>query len=418
MFPENTYQHQCIQNWNGILSLCETSEKETLALHNALFGLNWSWKKSSDITEPTIQQCLDNPASLTDYGLNFLASTTVKRKIAGFHKWKEKYFQDQKSRMLRTIFKGTRVQAQTEKGKLMGGCPERQTTNLADSTNQRTGTDPRVLGGSAVQARPEECTTSTQKVGNAEVEGTHRVWSCRKPERRCVTEMTCGPGVSGLGGVFEAQPAPVTILSKKPQPSQLTLFRHFYNLIINELESPKIKYRQKIEGLYGHVDWEKVDKMATKLSNYSKLKAFLWRSTHGTLWTKKDLKRFKYIDSDHCPLCSTAQTPQTQDKSHLYIECDITRKIFTKFTKEHKIPPLTEPEKLIGFDNRMHRHPLILKKLNILRKYIYDANSHNEKIEWEVYTNLLERIYTIEYSIAAKHGRELKCLKVWQMQDE
>ena len=62
----------------------------------------------------------------------------------------------------------------------------------------------------------------------------------------------------------------------------------------------------------------------------------------------------------------------------------------------------------------MQRKKIIIKKLNILRRAIHSFNHKEEVLRWGVYQDLVERIYTIERSIAERNDKVLQHLKHWE----
>ena len=72
-------------------------------------------------------------------------------------------------------------------------------------------------------------------------------------------------------------------------------------------------------------------------------------------------------------------------------------------------------EKVIGIDPSCNREQLTLKKLNILRKCIYDHNHRDEEIVWEMVLHRIDRIYTIEYCIADRNNKLASHLKHWNV---
>jgi hypothetical protein len=74
---------------------------------------------------------------------------------------------------------------------------------------------------------------------------------------------------------------------------------------------------------------------------------------------------------------------------------------------------LTETEKRIGLDNNSDRSRIINKKINVLRKCIYDAAHARVIPRWEQVVQNIDRLYVLEYSIGEKSGRVHKVLKEW-----
>ena len=68
---------------------------------------------------------------------------------------------------------------------------------------------------------------------------------------------------------------------------------------------------------------------------------------------------------------------------------------------------------MIGVDPTISRPKLILKKLSILRRMIYQCNHKDEKPRWGQFMELIEKIYTYEYAIADSNGKVFQHLKHW-----
>ena len=68
----------------------------------------------------------------------------------------------------------------------------------------------------------------------------------------------------------------------------------------------------------------------------------------------------------------------------------------------------------MGIDPKMDRPKLILKKLGILRRMIYLSNHSDEQPRWGIFLDLIDKVYTIEYSIADRNGRILQHQKFWE----
>ena len=68
----------------------------------------------------------------------------------------------------------------------------------------------------------------------------------------------------------------------------------------------------------------------------------------------------------------------------------------------------------MGIDPEMGRPKLILKKLGILRRMIYLSNHRDEQPRWGIFLDLIEKVYTMEYSIAERNDRILQHLKFWE----
>jgi exonuclease III len=191
--------------------------------------------------------------------------------------------------------------------------------------------------------------------------------------------------------------------------------RDAYWMIAQLLPTETTPFRQRID-IASEQDWTVVDKTMTKLSNYSKFKAFLFRSSHGLLYANKDFHRFKYRLDDECKIC---QTNVTQDLNHLYVDCAIIQQLFHKFETVLGLrEKLSDVEKLCGIDTALKRHCLTIKKINILRKFVYDCNTHEEIPKWEAFSGLLNRIYQLEKDIAARKGKLSTHFRLWQINTE
>ena len=141
------------------------------------------------------------------------------------------------------------------------------------------------------------------------------------------------------------------------------------------------------------------------------MQSYIWRSTHGKLFTNKHFHAMGIKQEPRCKLCDDEEP---QSLRHLYIDCKCAKSLFANFEKQYKIAtPLTELEKLIGVDPNQQRTKLTLKKLNILRRMIYQANHADEKPRWGKYLELIDRVYTYEYAIADEGGKVLQHLKLW-----
>lgn len=144
------------------------------------------------------------------------------------------------------------------------------------------------------------------------------------------------------------------------------------------------------------------------LTLYCRQEAFRWKSLHGKLYANRDLCRFK-IKDERCSYCNEPK----QTIRHLYNDCRLTQ--IANFRKQYGIKSaISDAEKLIGL-NPVGGHTFInQKRFCILRKYIYDSNRHDTRPTWEGYMELVDRIYTYEYSIADKKDKPLKHLQIWE----
>ena len=78
---------------------------------------------------------------------------------------------------------------------------------------------------------------------------------------------------------------------------------------------------------------------------------------------------------------------------------------------------LSELEKLIGIDPLIERSLIMIKRLNILRKQLYDFKHQDIKLKWEMFLNRVDEIYIIEYVIAERSNKLPLHLKIWDSHD-
>ena len=106
---------------------------------------------------------------------------------------------------------------------------------------------------------------------------------------------------------------------------------------------------------------------------------------------------------------------KSQTIKHLFIECSYTQQLFACFERQFKMDrKLTDIEKLIGMDPSQHMGKLLNKKLGILRRSIYQNNHKDVKLRWQMYLDIVERVYVAEYAIADRNGRVLQHLQHWE----
>jgi exonuclease III len=185
--------------------------------------------------------------------------------------------------------------------------------------------------------------------------------------------------------------------------------RAVYWLYIDQILPPPMRFRADLDFEY-ELDWLKID--GTKLFSDSKMQAFQWRSTHGKLYARKDLQRFNYIQDQNCTQCHAP----IQNIKHVYIDCPRNAMLFANFERHYKLQTgLTDCEKLIGVDTNVSRTSLQLKKLNILRKCMYDAVHAEVILRWEHVLKSVDNLYIIEYAIADRNGTILKHLRNWEL---
>ena len=147
-----------------------------------------------------------------------------------------------------------------------------------------------------------------------------------------------------------------------------------------------------------------------RISTYSRMQAFLWRSSHGKLFANKHFHAMGIKEEAKCTYCNE----DSQSLKHLYIDCHHTKSLFANFERQYKVAePLTDLEKLIGVDPSRKRTKLFTKRINILRRLIYQFNHRDEKPRWGNYLDLVERVYVYEYAIADEKGKVLQHLKIW-----
>ena len=90
--------------------------------------------------------------------------------------------------------------------------------------------------------------------------------------------------------------------------SSLRNLRNIYWSRIDNIIAPMHPYRNKMEAKYGDIDWSKIDKV--KISNYSRMQSYIWRSTHGELFTNKHFHAMGIKQESRCELCNDEE-PQT-----------------------------------------------------------------------------------------------------------
>ena len=79
------------------------------------------------------------------------------------------------------------------------------------------------------------------------------------------------------------------------EPSNLCTQKPIYWLHVNHIIPPPQPFRTRMDNELGSIDWKKIDK--TKISLYSRLQAFMWRSSHGKLYGNKDFYRMRIKDA-------------------------------------------------------------------------------------------------------------------------
>jgi hypothetical protein len=78
---------------------------------------------------------------------------------------------------------------------------------------------------------------------------------------------------------------------------------------------------------------------------------------------------------------------------------------------------LSELEKLIGIDPLIERSLIMIERINILRKQLYDFNHQDIKLRWEMFLNRVDAIYIIKYAIADRSDKLPLHLKIWESHD-
>ena len=156
------------------------------------------------------------------------------------------------------------------------------------------------------------------------------------------------------------------------------------------------------------MDWDKLDKLKT--STYSRQQSFHWRSTPGKLYANKHFHGMGIKQDPKCNYCGE----ESQTLNHLFLKYNTTKQLFACFKNQYKlVEKLTDLEKLIGVDPSCDRPKLIMKKLGILRRMIYQSNHNDEKPRWNMFLELVDKVYTYEYAIADTNGKILQHFKIW-----
>jgi hypothetical protein len=181
--------------------------------------------------------------------------------------------------------------------------------------------------------------------------------------------------------------------------------RQMYWLSVDQILPRPSPFRARYD-----IDWTWVD--SQKLFTESYMQAFLWRSTHGKLYGRSDLYRFGYTQDETCDNCNHPR----QTTEHLFLQCPPVLSLITQFEEHLGLSvKLTETEKRIGLDNNSDRAHIINKKINVLRKCIYDAAHARVIPRWEQVVKNIDRLYVLEYAIGEKSGRVHKVLKEWDL---
>jgi hypothetical protein len=142
------------------------------------------------------------------------------------------------------------------------------------------------------------------------------------------------------------------------------------------------------------------------------MQVFIWRSTHGKLYAKSDLIRFNYVIDAMCDFCNHPK----QNISHIYAKCPSNQYLLDCFNHEYKVSPaLSDTEKEIGVNTNHPRTKLLLKRLSICRKYLYDCIHAGCHPKWDEVLNQIDQVYVLEYAVADKHGTIHKVLREWEL---
>ena len=192
-------------------------------------------------------------------------------------------------------------------------------------------------------------------------------------------------------------------------PTNICSLKSIYWLHIDNIIPPSHPFRNKIEFEYGIINWDKLDKLKT--STYSRQQSFHWRSTHGKLYTNKHFHAMGIKQDAKCSYCGE----ESQTLNHLFLKCNTTKQLFACFENQYKLTDrLTDLEKLLGVDPSSNRPKLIMKKLGILRRMLYQSNHKDEKPRWNTFLELVDKVYTYEYAIADRNGKIPQHFKIWE----
>jgi hypothetical protein len=182
--------------------------------------------------------------------------------------------------------------------------------------------------------------------------------------------------------------------------------KSLYGLFMDALVPPPHKFRNNISFKYA-LDWKLVNNR--KMFVHSRIEAFNRKSQNGKLYGNKDLTRFGVKDD---PACRCGKAQQTSE--HVMLECSLYENPFTRFEKEFGVT-ISECERLVGVDTTIARPLGILKRLNIMRKYVYDINCGDKIGVWDGIREQWDRIYVEEYAIGSKKERELSDIQSWEV---
>jgi hypothetical protein len=183
--------------------------------------------------------------------------------------------------------------------------------------------------------------------------------------------------------------------------------KEMYQLSISHLIPPVNDFRVKITADYG-MDWSRVN--GKTLFSHSRLETFMWKSCNGKLYGNKMLKIFRVKDEAECWFCKQAD----QSFEHVMLECAAGRAIFARFASTYGAP-VSDCEKLVGLNTNIPRKPGWLKRLNVVRKYVYDCNRKDKIMTWEGAVASWERVYVEEYAIGDRQDRLIHILTAWEL---
>jgi hypothetical protein len=142
------------------------------------------------------------------------------------------------------------------------------------------------------------------------------------------------------------------------------------------------------------------------------MQAFMWRSTHGKLYGQSDLFRFKYVTDPDCNFCGH----QKQNIVRVFTSCPCIQGLFAIFARHYKLQnPLTYAEMEVGMDTNLDQKKITLKRLNILRRYVYSCVHAKVMPRWEEVLHQIDQAYVLEYAMADKAGVVQKVLQEWEL---
>ena len=191
--------------------------------------------------------------------------------------------------------------------------------------------------------------------------------------------------------------------------SSVCSLKSLYWLNMSSIVPAVHPFRNKMEITYGDIDWKTIDQQ--KISTYSRVIAFQWRSTHGKLYANKHFHAMGIKKTRKCMYCEE----ESQSLEHLFLECRKIQRLFACFEKSLKLDEgITNLEKILGIDPSINRTKLTIKKLGLLRRLIYQSNHRDESPKWGQFLELVEQVYTFEYAIAERNGRIPQHLLHWE----